>query len=122
MAAVPRTVNGQRVFRIKQGDRQPSLYHTALDDLTYERVQLQGASGVTFKFRKKTASPSAAVSRAAVIVTAETGELRYDWGAGDTDVAGEYYGEFEVTYPSGGPRTFPTKGYIPFVIEKDLNT
>lgn len=122
MAAVVRTQIGPRVQRFKQGDRGLSLYWVAEDWETMESVNLMGFTACQFVFRKRTDAPAAAITGAGVVVTPETGELRYDWAAGNTDIAGEYYGEFKVTLVTGLERTFPQKGYILFVIEKDLNT
>jgi hypothetical protein len=119
--AIPRVTEGDYVRRYKQGDRLPVLEYVALEDEDGQAANLTGATAAVFVFRKRTSAAATAVSAAATIVNAETGELRYDWAAGDLASAGNYYGEFRVTI-GGVDRTFPQRGYIPFVVESDLNT
>ena len=58
----------------------------------------------------------------AVIVTAGTGRVRYEWNStdGDTNTADEYEGEFQVTYANGKIQTFPNDGHIPIVVTDDI--
>ena len=46
--------------------------------------------------------------------------LRYDWIGGDTDTAGNYEGEFVVTYADGTRETFPNSRFIPVLISQDV--
>jgi hypothetical protein len=133
MTAFP-SVRTNVKLRLKQGDLLPVLDYVAptqeyiqaqsaqrTSQRTIRAANLTGALSVVFVFRLKTAAKSTAVSAAAIIVNPESGELRYTWQAGDTDVPGQYLGEFVVTFPEG-EQTFPTKGQIQFVVESDLNT
>ena len=131
MSVVP--VKFLRRFRIKQGDLFPSLEHqaknhkvrTATDVVgptILSGANLTGATAVVFVFRLVGALPATAVTQTAVFVNRATGELRYDWQAGDTDVEGKYYGEFIVTFPTG-ERTLPVDDPpIRFTVTKDLDT
>lgn len=96
-------------FRIKQGDTSPSLQYA----LTPTSVDLTGAT-VVFSMRPALAGSAVKVNRqAATIVTATgTPTVRYDWAEGDTDTAGVFYGEFEVTYSDDTVETFPNDGFI----------
>jgi hypothetical protein len=49
------------------------------------------------------------VSAAATVNNAAGGDVQYDWIVGDTDTPGAYIGEFEVTFGSGKPETFPNR-------------
>jgi Rib/alpha/Esp surface antigen-like repeat protein len=54
-------------------------------------------------------------------VTDEDGRLvRYAWDEGDTDTAGEYDTEIEVTYADGRKETWPADGYDRLRIVADL--
>lgn len=46
--------------------------------------------------------------------------MRYVFQTGETDAAGLFNGEFEVTYVDGGKESFPNDDYIRIVIESDL--
>jgi hypothetical protein len=125
------------VFKIKEGDLLPSLEHQAKEPpATIRRrnavvppsggiltagADLRGATSASFVFRKRDALPGTALSGTATIVTAEVGELRYDWTGSDTSDPGLYFGEFVVTFPTG-TRTFPVNKPIKFEIVKDLDT
>jgi hypothetical protein len=39
---------------------------------------------------------------------------------GDTDTAGTYWAEFEVTFGDGRVETYPNRGYLTVNIEPDL--
>jgi hypothetical protein len=49
------------------------------------------------------------------------GIVEYSWQAGDTDTAGTYYGEIEVTYGDATVETFPNNGYFTVIIKEDLD-
>jgi hypothetical protein len=48
------------------------------------------------------------------------GAFRYDWSVGDTDVAGMFEAEFEVTLASGAIESYPPDGSIRVLIRTDL--
>lgn len=101
---------------MKRHDREPSI----------SRRLLQGGApidltGCTVKFIMKSATGDVKVEAAAVIVAATTGDVRYDWTSADTDTAGKFRAEWEIIKPSTKPLTVPSKGYIPIIIEPDLN-
>jgi hypothetical protein len=60
------------------------------------------------------------IDTAATVVTAASGIVRYDWLAADTDTAGTFQAEFEVTYSDGKIETFPNASYIEVVITDDI--
>lgn len=120
MAIAP-TIIGPEVFRIKQGDNSPPLYHTCRDDNSQRVVNLAGAVSCTFTLRKQRPLSAIAVTSAAVLLTPEIGEVRFDWTSLLTAIAGDFYGEFAVTWPDGRVRTFPTNGYILIEIEASLS-
>lgn len=99
-----------KVFRIKRNDRDPSIAY----ELTPRSLDLTGASVV---FNMKDASGAVKISRGTGSVTTATGTptVQYNWSSGDTDTAGTFYGEFEVTFSSGRPGTFPNGEPDPFI-------
>lgn len=117
--AIPKVTFGMPVFRIKAGDTKEPIEYTTVDE-SQQLVSLVGATSVSFIYRKRTALAATAVTRVATIVDAEAGQVRYSWVAEDTTVAGEYYGEWRVTFSNGSIQTFPIKGFQPYVVEADL--
>jgi hypothetical protein len=57
------------------------------------------------------------INKAASVDDATTGQIRYQWVAGDTSVAGTHLGKFVVNWPNSEPETFPAQGYIEIRIE-----
>lgn len=103
-------------FYLKRGDTSPSLAF-ALEPAT---TVLSGAS-VVFNMRDRAAG-TVKVSRAAAAIVTATGTptVRYDWAAADTDTAGTYDAEFEVTYSDLTVETFPNSSNITVVISGDI--
>lgn len=99
-------------YKIKVGDLLPPIEAT----LTSTTPNFMAtAQGVRFRYRLKDAAPASAVVREASIVSRTDGRVRYDWQAGDTDVAGTYVAEWVVDYPNG-PATFPNQGSVTFEV------
>lgn len=106
-----------RKFQIKRNDLDPSIAY----ELTPRSVDLTGATVV---FNMKDSMDAIKVNRGAGSIVTATGTptVKYDWASGDTDTIGTYYGEFEVTYASGKPGTFPNgeDDFIEIVIGEDI--
>jgi hypothetical protein len=102
---------------VKRNDTQPVLERTLLD-VDDAPVNLTGAT-VKFIMRKPGAS-TAKVSAAATVVTPLAGEVSYQWTGTDTDTAGTYNGEFEVTFSGGAKQTFPNDGHLKIEVVEDL--
>jgi hypothetical protein len=112
-------------FTIRQHDRLPAIAYTLGEDVTTgatttnSAVNLTGST-VTFIMRLVGAA-SAKVNATATVVAATSGTVRYDWIAADTDTAGDYQAEWQVTDSAGRKRTFPTVGYITITVVPDLD-
>jgi len=105
---------------IKEGDTSPAIEYA----LTPVTVLLTGAS-VVFSMRDRRGTVKVN-QQAATITDNGTGDangtptVQYDWTASDTDTAGTYYGEFEVTYADTSVETFPNSENITILITKDV--
>ena len=82
-------------FYLKQNDTAPSIRAT-LKDGSGSVIDLTGAS---VRFHMKDLSGTVKIDTAATIISpATSGIVQYNWTGSDTDTAGTYYAEFEVTY------------------------
>lgn len=53
-------------------------------------------------------------------VDGELGWVEHEWEAGETEVAGGYFAEVQVTWPAGLPSTFPNDKRFTVAILDDL--
>jgi len=104
-------------FTIKQNDTSPVIAAT-LKDASGTPVNLTAAT-VQFHMRKIGGS-TLKVDAAATLVDAAQGSIKYTWTGSDTDSAGNYSAEFEVTYSDGTIETFPNGGNISIIIAQNL--
>ena len=104
-------------FRIKQNDTSPSLQAT-LKDAAGSVVDISGSS---VRFHMKSIDGTLKVDEAMIIVDGTNGVVQYDWVAGDTETAGSYFVEFEVTYSDSSVETFPNNGNESVTVTKELN-
>lgn len=101
-------------FYIKQNDTSPAI-EFQLDPV----VDLTGAT-VVFNMAQQDGTAKISRGVASVVGAAADGIVKYDWSDGDTDTAGTFFGEFEVTYSDGSIETFPNADNIAVVITSDL--
>ncbi len=109
-------------FHMKLGDTRPTLDRIA----AFTDASVQDLTGATlaFSFQRvddrgallSTDTPGGGV---AAIVTALTGEWRYDWVTDAPDSVGMYAGELTVTIGSF-ITTFPQQGYLYFEVVDDI--
>lgn len=101
---------------VKKGDLQP-----VVDATLYDRLGPVNLAGATVRYIMKHPSTGVVkVNAVCALVDATNGVVRYTWAGTDTDTAGTYRSEFEVTYSSGAKETFPNDDYILAVITDDL--
>lgn len=103
------------IFKIKRRDTSPAIQ--------WELTGFQGTLlGATVVFNMQNPRGEIIVNRAPaeVLAGAETPTLVYYWDQGDTDVAGAYSAEFEVTFSDGSVETFPNSENIPVRIAPDI--
>jgi len=101
-------------FSIKEGDLLPAIAAT-LDPTAGD---LSGCT-VTFLMRRVDAD-TVKVNAAAVVVDGPAQAVRYDWTGTDTDTAGTYDAEWQVTYPSLKTSTFPSDKYHRIAVVPDI--
>jgi hypothetical protein len=105
-------------FKIKTNDTSPKL----TVDLTDGSGAAISLAGSTARFHmKKYGETSLKVDASANITDADNGRVEYSWASGDTDTAGTYYGEIEITYGDETVETFPNSGYFTIIIQEDLD-
>jgi hypothetical protein len=95
-------------FRIKQGTRKPDLDATLYDGAG----AVINLTGSTVTFAMQDMQGKVIVADAAVtIVSAPTGQVRYEWAAADTAVVGRFQAEFHVAQ-AGKTTAVPSDGYL----------
>lgn len=97
-------------FEIKRGDRRPLFVVVLKDDfgqVTESIVDLTTATSAVFNMRA-TQGGTVKVSRGTATITNPSGgEVTYTWGTADTNTAGDFEAEVEITWSDGKPETFP---------------
>lgn len=106
------------MFYIKQNDTSPAIQKNCLD-YNGDAVNVTGAT-VEFHMRAKNSS-TVKVSAAGSVVNGAAGTVKYQWAAGDTDTAGDFEGEFQITYADSTIETFPNAGYIDIKIKAEID-
>ena len=105
-------------FRIKTNDTSPKLSVTLTDALGNPI----GLAGCAARFHMKAfGASSLKIDEVVDIFDEDSGIVDYAWRVGDTDTAGTYYGEIEVTYADNTVETFPNNGYFTIIIKEDLD-
>lgn len=112
-------------FVIKRNDTRPifkaQLTQTDPTGATTNQVpvDLTTATSVKFYMRLTPNTGILEVSGTAAIVDAATGKVSYTWIAADTDTAGQYLAEFEVSWGTD-KQTFPSDDYLTITVKDDL--
>jgi hypothetical protein len=102
---------------MKRNDRLPVARFT-LKDALGTAVNI---AGMTAKFiMRNRATQVIKVNAAAIITDGANGKCEYSWLAGDTDTAGLYDAEVEVTDAANKKMTFPNDGHIEVVVFEEL--
>lgn len=105
---------------IKRNDREPSV-NAVLWCGTDTASVTSALTGATLKFiMRPRGSVTPKVNAVASIISPANRTVRYDWAAGDTDTAGTFDAEFEVTTAAGKKYTFPNGKHLEVQIAEDL--
>jgi len=105
-------------FYIKQNDTRPELDIFLRDD----KDRSINITGATVKFSMRNAATNVVkISLGSVTTVSSTaGRVKYSFTASDTDTAGNFDGEFQVTFVGGQVETFPNDGYIKVIVTDDV--
>jgi hypothetical protein len=83
-------------------------------------IDFSGAASVTFLMYNSQGTQIVSAP-GSIEAPLSSGVLRYAWAEGDTEEAGEFRAEFDVSYGAGGMLTIPAKGTVLVRIYEDLN-
>lgn len=102
-------------FILKRNDRSPSILYQLLP----AGIDLSGA---TIVFNMKDRRGVVVLSRLSAFISGDPtlGVVGFNWPVGSTITSGEYFGEFEVTFPDGRPATFPSDDFIIVLVPEDI--
>ena len=105
-------------FYIKQNDTRPELDVFLRDD----KDRTINVTGATVMFNMRNASDNIVKVNAGSVTTVSStsGRVKYSFSTADTDTAGNFDGEFQVTFVGGQVETFPNDGYIKVIITDDV--
>jgi hypothetical protein len=110
----------RRKLTLKRHDTAPAA-QIALEDASRNPVDLTEAASVDFHMKLQNGT-DLKVRRAAIVQSPATdGVVVHNWLAGDTDTAGLFNVEIEVTWNDGTVQTFPADNYITVEIVADLD-
>lgn len=104
------------IVTIKKGDTYPPL-RAYLQMRTGTPIRIEGA---TVRLVLKDEEDNIVLNKIVTIEDFNSGYVSYRWLPADTAVAGEYRGEFEITWLDGSILTVPNDGYFTLNIVKDL--
>ena len=102
-------------FWIRQGDTRPWIEATLTD--ANGPVPLHGA---TVEFHLSDDTGGERITDDALILNEDEGLVTYEWKPGDTEFAGDYRAEWQVTFAEDDIGTFPNTGYTHVRITKQL--
>jgi len=91
----------EQVFKIKQGDRRPYLKGQLVTlDEDGEVEGPQDLTGATVVFTMKNPKTGVVIIEEGptTVLDIANGNVQYEWQEGDTDLAGDFLGEFEATF------------------------
>ncbi len=103
-------------FYLRKNDTSPAIRYY-LQDHAGNPLNLVGGS---VRFHMADQSGTTKVDAAATVEDEDTAEVSYAWAATDTDTAGSYIAEWEITYSDGTVETVPNDGYLSIQIQDDL--
>lgn len=110
-------------FIIKRNDTLPVLKVQLIDrSCLGSRIpfDLTTLTGATFTM-KNDCGDIKIMAKEAQIISYSGGVIQYNWSYEDTDIAGSYFGEFQLLFSGGSRMSIPKIGSINIQIEEDIN-
>ena len=104
-------------YTIKRHDLYPPV-QAVLEQAGGVPINLQRATQVRFLLLDSEGNLK--VDAPVNVVDAPRGVVLYEWQEGDTDTAGTYRAEFEITFDDGRILTVPNDDYIIIIVMDDL--
>ena len=109
------STNESLTFHISQYDRNRAIRYKALPHFKGDDVS-------TVYFSMKNAAGAVVIDNAAAIIIDQSPfECEYEWGAGTTDTAGTFEGQFTCKLTDGSTLRLPTRLHITIVITESVN-
>lgn len=105
---------------MKRNDLEPDFVATVYDKDSGKAVDLTLATSARLILTNLDSGAVKVTNGQMLFTDRPNGILTYQWNLGDTDTAGRYVGEVEVTWPSARPQTFPTVGTLSVIVSADL--
>jgi|ERR1035437_845056 hypothetical protein len=100
---------------------QGTLIPILEDTLTYSNGTIAEPESVEFVMRAITANEPVTLSGTAAVVSKVKGEVSYTPGTGDSDIPGNYLGQW-LAKVNKKPMMFPTTGYAWVTVPENLST
>jgi len=114
---------GEKPFIIKRNDTAPALIATVYDQGClggWNRFILSSVTSINFSMIDDCGSLIIS-SQSAQTISASSGIIQYSWRNGDTSMAGNFIGEFELFFADGTKMSLPREGGINIRIAEDIN-
>lgn len=106
-------------FQIKQNDTSPAL-EGILRDGFGSPINITGATVVLNTRLQPGGAVKVNGGVMGAVGSAVNGRVKYNWTASDTDTAGIYEAEIQITFSNGKIRTIPPKGYFIVDVTDDI--
>lgn len=105
-------------FYIKQNDTREPVIATCQD----ENGAAEDLTGATVKFHMTGPVPATTskVNSAGALVDAANGVVKYQWIAADTNTAGDFNAEFQITFSDARVKTYPNTANFTVHVTPDL--
>ena len=103
-----------RILMVEK-DLRPVIIAT----LKREDGSIVDLTGCSVKFHMKKGDVKLIEKSASILNPPTDGKVQYAWEAGDTDVTGTCYGEFEVTFADAKEQSFPSEGDFKIIFREE---
>lgn len=110
-------------FYIKQNDTREAIQIICeKGDGTAEDLSVGGTATVKFIMASAAGAATKVDAAGSIVGSAANGVVQYQWASGNTDTAGTFLAEFQVTFGDGRIFTYPNTAYITIHIFPELGS